>query len=159
MEDAPRNQYLKDNLTYDQERALIRRAQAGDDDARNKLVENFMPYVVGFCKRYSFGKGFSRRDLAQEGALGLMRAVDKFDFQYTNRFRTYAHWWIQQYVARYAKKFKYAVNLPVNLEVKEEFKQGVPTLGNFESDLERNEEITQAQTVDNADELQFWLDK
>jgi len=46
MEDAPRNQYTIENLTRDQERALIRRAQAGDNDARNRMVENFMPYVV-----------------------------------------------------------------------------------------------------------------
>jgi len=112
MEDAPLNRYVIHNWSRAEERALIRRAQAGDIDARNAIVVNFMPAAIKFAKRYGKAKGYSGNDLAQEGAIGLMTAIEKFNFKYDTKFISYAHYWLQRMMTPYVNKNKTAISLP-----------------------------------------------
>src|SRR3954449_8565996 len=86
-------------LTHQEEISLSRRARAGDQRARRKLVERNLRLVVSVAKRYR-GMGLPFEDLIQEGNLGLLRAVDKFDPERGLRFSTYVTWWIRQAIGR-----------------------------------------------------------
>ena len=81
-------------LTHREEIDLSKRAKAGDDRARKKLVEKNLRLVISVAKRYR-GMGLPFEDLIQEGNVGLMRAVEKFDPDRGWRFSTYATWWIR----------------------------------------------------------------
>jgi RNA polymerase primary sigma factor len=95
-------------LTREEERALAVRARAGDAVARDTLVRRNLPLVVAFARQQS--RGAVRLDeLVQEGNLGLLRAVEKFDPDAGTRFATYALWWIRAYVWRYLKLARSAV--------------------------------------------------
>ena len=95
-------------LTREEERALAVRARAGDAAARDVLVRRNLPLVVAFARQQS--RGAVRLDeLVQEGNLGLLRAVEKFDPDAGTRFATYALWWIRAYVWRYLKLARSAV--------------------------------------------------
>lgn len=86
-------------LSHSQEIRLSRRAKAGDHRARNTLIEKNLKLVVSVAKKYR-GMGLPFEDLIQEGNMGLMKAVDKFDPDRGYRFSTYATWWIRQAVQR-----------------------------------------------------------
>jgi len=86
-------------LTRVQEIALAEQSHAGDEEARKELVEANLRYVITVANKYR-GRGVSLPDLIQEGNLGLMHAVDKFDVQQGCRFLTYATWWIHQSIRR-----------------------------------------------------------
>src|SRR3712207_812715 len=86
-------------LTHKEEISLSKAAEAGDDRARKRLVEKNLRLVVSVAKRYR-GMGLPFEDLIQEGNVGLMRAVEKFDPDRGWRFSTYATWWIRQAVQR-----------------------------------------------------------
>ena len=89
-------------LTREEERALAVRARAGDAAARDVLVRRNLPLVVAFARQQSRG-GVRLDELVQEGNLGLLWAVEKFDPDAGTRFATYALWWIRAYVWRYLK--------------------------------------------------------
>jgi RNA polymerase primary sigma factor len=100
-------------LTHRQEVALSRRAKAGDERARQKLIEKNLKLVVSVAKRYR-GYGLPFEDLIQEGNLGLMKGVEKFDPDKGFRLSTYATWWIRQAVQRAVADKSRTIRLPVH---------------------------------------------
>ena len=101
-------------LTHKEEIDLSKGAKAGDDRARKKLVEKNLRLVVSVAKRYR-GMGLPFEDLIQEGNVGLMRAVEKFDPDRGWRFSTYATWWIRQAVQRAVADKGRTIRVPVHM--------------------------------------------
>jgi len=101
-------------LTAEQERALAKRVADGDEDARRILTEANLRLVVSIARRYS-GYGVSLADLVQEGTVGLIRAVEKFDYRRGYKFSTYATWWIRQAITRAIMEQRRVVRLPVHV--------------------------------------------
>jgi RNA polymerase primary sigma factor len=105
-------------LTPEQERVLARELQDGNPAvqlaARQQLATHNLRLVVSLAKRY-IGRGVAFLDLIQEGNLGLIRAIDKFDYRQGTRFSTYATWWIRQAVSRAVAEQGRTVRLPVHV--------------------------------------------
>src|SRR5215210_5922378 len=101
-------------LTHAQEVDLSRRARAGDAEARTGLVEKNLRLVVSVAKKYR-GYGVPFEDLIQEGNIGLMKAVEKYDPDRGWRFSTYATWWVRQAVGRAVSDKGRTIRLPVHM--------------------------------------------
>ena len=117
--DDPVRMYLKEIgkvplLTTDREKELAERMAEGDEDAKTELVEENLRLVVSIAKRY-VGKGMFFLDLIQEGNLGLMKAVDKFDYTKGYKFSTYATWWIRQAITRAIADQARTIRIPVHM--------------------------------------------
>ncbi len=115
----PIREYLKEIgtiplLSAEEEMELAKRKAAGDEYARKQLVEANLRLVVSIAKRYT-GRGMSILDLVQEGNIGLMKAVEKFDYEKGYRLSTYATWWVKQAVTRALADQSRTIRLPVHM--------------------------------------------
>jgi RNA polymerase primary sigma factor len=147
-------------LSREEEVDLATRSRAGDEVAKQRLVEANLRLVVQIARRY-VNRGLPLPDLIEEGNLGLLRAVDKFEPDRGARFATYATWWIRQAVARALANQARTIRLPVHVELllgryKREHQRLTQTLGRAPMALELAEAmgISEAQ-VDELEELRL----
>ena len=101
-------------LTFKEEQQLGKRVMAGDEHARQHMIESNLRLVISIGKRYMH-RGFPFSDIVEEGNLGLIKAVEKFNYKRGFRFSTYASWWIRQYIERAIINQGKLVRLPVHV--------------------------------------------
>jgi RNA polymerase primary sigma factor len=157
----PVRMYLKEIgrtrlLSTEEEIDLAQKIEQGDDDARQRLTEANLRLVVSIARRYA-GRGMLFLDLIQEGNLGLMKAVEKFDYRKGFKFSTYATWWIRQAITRAIADQARTIRIPVHMV--ETINKLIRVSRQLLQDLGREptpEEIAQTMelTVDRVREIQ-----
>ncbi|MBL7151808.1 MAG: sigma-70 family RNA polymerase sigma factor [Candidatus Omnitrophica bacterium] len=156
--------YLKDIrhiplLTAEEEISLSKKAKKGDEQARKKMIRSNLRLVINIAKRYMF-LGIPFLDLIEEGNLGLMKAVDKFDPRKGYRFSTYAAWWIKQAITRSIADQGKIIRIPVYMnELINKWKKRKERLAQRLKRLPSNEEIAKKMRLsrDKAEQIIFWL--
>src|ERR671911_619591 len=121
-------------LTHQEEIDLSKRVKRGDNAARKRLIEKNLKLVVSIAKK-SRGRGLSFEDLIQEGNIGLMKAVEKYDSERGFRFSTYATWWIRQAVGRAVAQKGRTIRVPVHMT--EKIRKMARTYNELSAELER----------------------
>ena len=117
--DDPVRMYLREIgriplLSYEEESELAQKVLEGDEDAKQKLAESNLRLVVSIAKKY-VGRGMLLLDLIQEGNMGLIKAVEKFDYTKGYKFSTYATWWIRQSITRAIADQARTIRIPVHM--------------------------------------------
>lgn len=144
--------YLKDIkklplLTPEEEVSLAMRIKKGDNKARAKMIQSNLRLVINIAKRYS-NLGVSMMDLIEEGNMGLMKAVEKFNHKKGYRFSTYAAWWIRQYISRAIANQGKTVRMPVYIiELLMRFKKVTEHLTNSYKRKPRSAEIAKRMKI------------
>src|ERR687884_17045 len=121
-------------LTHQEEIDLSKRAKAGDLKARQRLIEKNLRLVISVAKKYR-GMGLPFEDLIQEGNIGLMKAVEKYDPDRGWRFSTYATWWVRQAVQRAVADKGRTIRVPVHMG--EKIRKMARTYNELSAELER----------------------
>jgi len=134
-------------LTKEQEVELAKRVERGDLEAKEQMINSNLRLVISIAKRYQ-GHGLSLLDLVQEGIIGLIRAVEKFDWRKGFKFSTYATWWIRQAVQRGVANKSREIRVPVHIVEREQRmsraeRDLAPKLGRMPTD----EEVAQAARI------------
>src|SRR5487761_1742432 len=135
---------------HEQQIALAKRVASGDDEARKQMVAPNLRLVVPWARRYQ-DRGVDLADLVQEGTFGLLRAVEKFDWERGFRFSTYATWWIRQALQRAVQQHRRTIRIP--LEVGEQLQRLEATNAELTSIFGRkptDEELTEATGMSKA---------
>lgn len=102
-------------LSLEEEQELFKRYEAGDAEARDRIIRSNLRLVISVAKRYVGGSNLSIMDLIQEGNMGLMNAVTRFDYRKGYKFSTYATWWIRQAITRSICNDSRTIRIPVHL--------------------------------------------
>jgi RNA polymerase primary sigma factor len=133
---------------HEEQIELAKRVAAGDDEARRQMIAANLRLVVHWARRYQ-DRGVDFGDLVQEGTFGLMRAVDKFDWQRGFRFSTYATWWIRQALQRAVQQHGNTIRVP--MEVAEQVQRADRVTWELAAELQRDptpEEVAEASGVE-----------
>ena len=101
-------------LTFEQEQELAKKVAQGDEEARKRMIEANLRLVVAIGKKY-ISRGLEFSDIIEEGNLGLIRAVDKFRYEFGYKFSTYASWWIRQAIERAIVNQTRTIRLPIHI--------------------------------------------
>jgi RNA polymerase sigma factor (sigma-70 family) len=134
-------------LTFEQEQELGRRMRAGDAEARTRMIEANLRLVVSIGKRY-IHRGLPFSDIIEEGNLGLIRAVEKFDYSRGFRFSTYAAWWIRQCIERAIVNQGTMLRLPVHVAARlNHYLAAVEALAQELGREPRNDEVARRMKV------------
>ena len=135
-------------LDPDAELKLARKIQTGDEGAKKELVRHNLRLVVSIAKKY-LNRGMSFLDLIQEGNLGLMKAVEKFDPERGFKFSTYATWWVRQGITRSLSDKSRTIRLPVHMvELISKIKKAIKKLSGLSDQMPQNEEIAREVDMD-----------
>lgn len=142
-------------LTWDEEKAIGERIMAGDESAKNELVEHNLRLVISVARKYIGHAGMTFMDLVQEGNIGLMKAADKFDPSKGYKFSTYATWWIRQTVGRAVQEQSRTIRIPVHMvETAAKMNKAIRKLT---QELEREPQVEEiaAEMGVSADKIKF----
>lgn len=146
-------------LTAKDEIELSKRIKKGDEQARKKMIRSNLRLVINIAKRYMY-LGIPLLDLIEEGNLGLMKAVDKFDHRRGYRFSTYAAWWIKQGITRSISEQSKLIRVPVYMnELIAKWKRTKEQLSQKLKHAPRDEQIARKIKVpkEKIEEINFWL--